>query len=359
MVLAVSVTAGCVGTGAAARIPVTTAAAPSAARPPAGSSPTSLVPTSYPRRPPQFIAVSFDGSGDAALWQHWRQVARATGARFSFFLSGVYLLDPADHVLYHPPRHPAGSSDIGFSPDAASVRALVHQINLGYRDGNEIGTHYNGHFCAGYEPGSVDTWTAADWAREIAQFRALVRHAGLTVPISSIVGGRTPCLQGNLDALYRVLRTHGFRYDASHTDAPSQWPLRVHGIWSFPLALIKLVGTPWDSLSMDYNFYVNQSNAVDTPVARSKVLAQDAYLSYLRYFKQNYYGDRAPLDIGNHFATWNHWAYVHALTRFVERVCGKPEVRCVTYSTLATWLDHAPPPELARYRRGAFPHLHR
>jgi hypothetical protein len=359
MVLAVVVTAGCVGSGAAARIPAATD--PSSTSPPPAT--TRFAPpvaaTHYPRRPPQFIAVSFNGSGDAALWQHWRQVAQATGARFSFFLSGVYLLDPADRLLYHPPQHPAGSSDIGFSPNAAAVGALVRQINLGYREGNEIGTHYNGHFCAGYEPGSVDTWTAADWVREITQFRALVRHAGLTVPISSIVGGRTPCLQGNLGVLYRVLRAQGFRYDASHTDAPSQWPVRIHGIWSFPLALIKLVGTPWDSLSMDYNFYVNQSNAVDVPVARSKVLAQDAYLSYLRYFKQNYYGDRAPLDIGNHFATWNHWAYVHALTRFVERVCGKPEVRCVTYSTLAGWLDHAPPATLARYRRGAFPRLHR
>ena len=50
-------------------------------------------------------------------------------------------------------------------------------------------------------------------------------------------------------------------YDTSATGTPGAWPRRLHGIWSFPLALIKLVGTPWDSLSMDYNFYVNQSDA--------------------------------------------------------------------------------------------------
>src|SRR6476469_4541486 len=103
------------------------------------SSPTSAPPPSTValpahapryRRPPQFGMVSFDGSGDPKLWRHWRAVGARTGARFAFFLSGVYLLDPADRRLYHPPRHPAGSSAIGFRPSAAAVRARVRQIDL-------------------------------------------------------------------------------------------------------------------------------------------------------------------------------------------------------------------------------------
>jgi len=112
-------------------------------------------------------------------------VARRTGARFTFFVSGVYLLDPSEATLYHPPRHPAGSSDIGFSPDAATVRQLVRQIDLGRAEGNEIGTHDNGHFCSPW-PGSVGSWTVADWRREIGQFRKLLAHSGSTVPPSDI-----------------------------------------------------------------------------------------------------------------------------------------------------------------------------
>ena len=63
---------------------------------------------------------------------------------------------------------------------------------------------------------------------------------------------------------------------------------------------------------------------------------------------------RAPLEIGNHFATWNHGAYVRALTRFVDTVCVKPEVRCVTYSTLVDWLRSRPAAWLERDRDGRF-----
>src|SRR4051794_34502090 len=115
----------------------TSAPPPSAVAPPR--------PAARYRRPPQFVMVSFDGSGDPQLWRHWREVGARTGARFSFFLSGVYLLDPAQRRVYHPPRHPAGSSDIGFSPSAAAVRALVRQGDLCFAEGHEIGAHYKGH----------------------------------------------------------------------------------------------------------------------------------------------------------------------------------------------------------------------
>jgi hypothetical protein len=304
-----------------------------------------------PLRPPQFVMISFDGSGDAALWKHWREVGHSTGARFTFFLSGVYLLDPSHSRLYHPPRHSAGTSDIGFSPDSASVRALVAQLNAGRAEGHEIGTHYNGHFCEPYA-GNVSTWTAADWRREIEQWRALVARAGVQIAHTDLQGGRTPCLQGRLHVLRKALHAEGMSYDTSETALPSAWPVRKAGIWSFPLASIKLVGTPYDALSMDYNFLVNQPSADP-----SWKIERDAYRSYVRYFEANYRGGRAPIDIGNHFARWHGGAYIRALTRFVDAVCPKPEVRCVTYSSLVGWLDRLPARVLARYRAGRFPHL--
>src|SRR5438128_5751401 len=46
-----------------------------------------------PLRPLQFVVVSFDGSGGARMWGYWRAVARRAHAHFTFFVSGVYLLD--------------------------------------------------------------------------------------------------------------------------------------------------------------------------------------------------------------------------------------------------------------------------
>src|SRR5213593_645103 len=78
-------------------------------------------------RPPQFVVVSFDGSGGTQLWPYWRGVARKVQARFTFFVSGVYLLDWAHAWRYRPPRHAPGRSDIGFAPTAGVVRGTLDE----------------------------------------------------------------------------------------------------------------------------------------------------------------------------------------------------------------------------------------
>jgi hypothetical protein len=301
-----------------------------------------------PRRPPQFLVVSFDGSGGVRLWPYWRSVARRAHAHFTFFVSGVYLLDENRRNLYRPPRHEAGTSDIWFArPDGGLsarevVRGTLEQIAAAYREGNEIGTHYNGHFCAPFS-GSVGEWTARDWRRELDEFDDLLFDASvnnrLDPPVrlpfgpSEIVGGRTPCLQGNLRILYRVLAARGFRYDASQIAPLGAWPRRKLGIWSFPLLEIPFVGHTFRVLSMDYNFLANQIGEDPAAVER------ETYLSLWRAFRTSYYGNRAPLSFANHFETWNQWAYDHALTRVVLRACRLPDVRCVSFRELADWLD--------------------
>jgi len=108
--------------------------------------------------------VSFDGAGGTGLWEYWRAVARRVHAHFTFFVSGVYLLDVSQRRLYHPPGHEAGSSDIGFAQPEGDLtaRGTLDEIAAGYLEGHEIGTHYNGHFCAPY-PGNVGDWNADDW----------------------------------------------------------------------------------------------------------------------------------------------------------------------------------------------------
>jgi len=315
--------------------------------PPRPSPPRAMRPKHEPARPPQFVVASFDGSGGARLWGYWRAVAKRLHARFTFFVSGVYMLDWAHHDRYAPPREPRGYSAIGFAPNQTWVDAMRRQMALGYRDGNEIGTHFNGHFCG---PGGVDTWTAADWRHELDQFDALLFARPLPFGPGEIVGERTPCLEGNLAALSPVLVSAGFRYDASRMAPLGAWPTRRLGLWSVPLLELPFTGHTFRVVSMDYNFMANQ---IDEPPAR---IEAETYNTLWGAFRTSYLGNRAPLSLGNHFETWESWAYDNALTRFLERACRLPEVRCTTIRSLVDWLDGESPARLRRVRAGRFPH---
>ena len=296
--------------------------------------------------------MSFDGAGGTGLWEYWRAVARRVHAHFTFFVSGVYLLDVSQRKLYHPPRHEAGSSDIGFAqPDGdLTARGTLDEIAAGYLEGHEIGTHYNGHFCAPY-PGNVGDWNADDWRQELAQFDDLLfRTRRLPFTPDEVVGGRTPCLQGKLRTLYRVLAQEGFRYDASQVARLGDWPKRELGIWSMPLLEIPFVGHTFRVVSMDYNFMVNQTG-------NEAEVERETYLSLRRAFRIEYDGKRAPLSFANHFETWHDGAYNRALERFLVQSCGLPEVRCVSIRELVDWLDGLPRKALRRFRNGNFPKL--
>jgi hypothetical protein len=109
------------------------------------------------------------------------------------------------------------------------------------------------------------------------------------------------------------------------------------------------------TLSMDYNFLVAQSLGLDVSTRRAR--DRDEMLeTYLAYFKTNYFGNRAPLHIGHHFTAYHGGAYHEALMTFIERVCGLPEVQCVTYGKLADFMDGLSPETRAAYQKGDFPH---
>jgi hypothetical protein len=123
----------------------------------------------------------------------------------------AYLLLRSNAGLYHPPRHGSGVSDIGFFPvprgadPGAELTSLIQQPGTAFRDGHEIGTHYNGHFC-GRSDRAVGAWNADDWRSELDQFHSLLGDVGsnnglgrVDPPVGrgQISGGRTPCLEGN------------------------------------------------------------------------------------------------------------------------------------------------------------------
>src|SRR3981081_1732392 len=106
---------------------------------------------------------------------------------------------------------------------------------------------------------------------------------------------------------------------------------------------------------MDYNFYATQSHAQEDP-DNYDLYRQQMLDTYVAYFKANYTGNRAPINIGHHFAPYQGGVYHQALQAFARSVCGLPEVRCVTYKQLADFMDGLSPSTLVAYQSGDFPH---
>ncbi|MEW2396368.1 hypothetical protein [Streptomyces sp. NPDC046862] len=310
------------------------------------------------RKPPQFVVFSWDGAGEDSqrLFSHFREVAKANNATMTYFLSGVYMLPGAKRDLYRPPRHEPGRSDIGFN-DIRGIRDTVAQLRGAWLEGNEIGTHFNGHFCG--PGGGVGEWSVADWKSEIAQAKAFVKswktNTGLVeeepLPFDydrELVGGRTPCLEGQ-ENFMRAARELGFRYDTSGV-ADQVWPARKSGLWELSMQLVPVPGRAFETLTMDYNFYANQSGARAGAPSRHAYWGRQFRDGLLRGFERAYHGNRAPLIIGNHFESWNGGAYMRSVEETVKTVCTKAEVRCVSFRQLADWLDAQDPETLDRLR---------
>ncbi|MFJ8588554.1 hypothetical protein ACIRD2_28415 [Streptomyces sp. NPDC093595] len=309
-------------------------------------------------RPPQFVVFSWDGAGEDSqkLFSHFRKVGKKYGATMTYFLSGVYLLPEDKADLYDPPGHAPGRSDIGFN-DREGIRDTVRELRGAWQEGNEVGTHFNGHFC-GPETG-VGTWSVEDWKSEIAQAKAFVKNwktnAGLKgeqpLPFDydkELIGARTPCLEGR-DNFVRAASELGWRYDTSGIN-DQIWPEKERGLWDLGLQMIPVPGRQFETLSMDYNFMVNQSGTTKGASSMHDYWGNQFRDGMVQAFDRAYNGNRAPLIIGNHFESWNGGTYMRAVEETIAHVCVKKEVRCVSFRQLADWLDAQDPAVLAKLR---------
>ncbi|MGW1559221.1 hypothetical protein ACWCQ1_22275 [Streptomyces sp. NPDC002144] len=317
------------------------------------------VPLKPGEKPPQFVVFSWDGAleGSDHLFSHYRELAKKYDAHMTFFLTGIYLLPKSKARLYHPPQHPVGSAAIDYATDD-HIRTTLDQLRLAYLQGNEIGTHFNGHFCG--KKGGGD-WSVAEWKSEIDQFYTFVEHwktntgfkdvAALPFEFTKeVTGGRAPCLEGQKNLL-KAIKSYGWRYDASSPGGFQIWPEKNDGIWDFPLQLLPYEGGKYQGLSMDFNFLANQSQGeTDGNSADYAQWERQTVDSYMAGFNRVYYGSRAPLFIGNHFEDWNGGIYMKAVDQVVENVCTKKDVKCVSFKELADWLDVQKPETLAQLR---------
>ena len=149
--------------------------------------------------------------------------------------------------------------------------------------------------------------------------------------------------QYDLVAMIRVpsneaLADAGYVYDASTV---SRGPARpdVGAPIRFSLPTIPEGPKSRRIIAMDYNLFVRHSGGVER-TAKSAEFEERAYQAFTRAFEEQYRGPRVPLQIGFHFTLMNDAAYWRALERFATDVCGRSEVRCVSYRTLAHILRH-------------------
>ncbi|MGQ0466731.1 MAG: hypothetical protein ACT4QG_15575 [Sporichthyaceae bacterium] len=315
--------------------------------------PTKLAPG---EKPPQFVVLSYDGAGSLDRWQFYRNLAKETGAGFTYYVGGTYLLPDAKKNAYRPPNWPVGYSEVGFGGTAADVRARMEHIRSAYTEGAEIGTHFNGHMCGAKGIAAFDT---AAWRSEMEQWFGFLENwrtnadapGAESMPFgrSAVTGARTPCLEGKRPVFLPVFEDNGFTYDTSGYGY-LQWPRKSTSanLWDIPLQELRMAGTGRTVLSMDYNFSVLQGK-VSTPASRFAMQRQ-MVTTYNNAFDAVYHGNRAPLIIGHHFAEWNMGVYHDAMAQFVRETCGRPEVRCVTFQDLVKWLDVQDPADIQKLR---------
>ena len=324
------------------------AAAGAAATPEPPPLPEWMRPFAAGEAPPQFVLFSFDGAASHAKWERILPLAERVDARITALLSGIYLVPDAERTRYTGPGHAPGGSSIGFGGTPEEVTTLVADLNRAKADGHEIGTHYNGHFCAGAEPAAGD-WLGQDWDAELAQFFRFVEEApGLEVAPADIKGSRTPCLEGIPTELYPSLARNGLTWDSSRTSGGVVWPYLEGGIWQFPIPSVRVPATGSQTLMLDYNFWVNFNGGRDDP-SQAPRFAEMILETYLSVHDATAAGNRAPIEVANHFNEWSGGGFNQAMFAFMEQVCVRPGTVCATHVEVLEWMALQDPAYLASW----------
>ncbi len=321
-------------------------------------------------KPPQFVAVSFDGAGWHEKWQYYFGIAQKVPFHFTANLTGLYLIDEAHKTYYHGSGHKPGATSLGSWNTPDEVKQEILDLNDAYAAGDEIATHFMGHFCSDNPPGA-DTWSTAAWTSDLDQFFDVWKNyktidqlpdlPTLNVPASEVIGERTPCLQGSEDALFPALIAHNMTYDQSFTHRGISWPARSpkYKIWNMGMAEFPLHGiTPGHGanhfqITMDYNFWYsqeyNQSTGQMSKVsqAQSDKDAAQVTATYQDMLDGAMASSHAPLLLGNHFNEWNNNAYTEALGNFILANCGKTGVHCVPFHDVVDWMNFQDPKVMA------------
>lgn len=297
-------------------------------------------------RPKQLLLISFDGAHDNALWEKSRDIARRSGAHFTYFLSCTTLIPRAEAKGYKAPGKKAGRSNIGFAPTVEDVATRLDHIWNARLESHEIANHACGHF-------DGKDWSKVDWLSEFETFRDVVANAwtanGLadrepegwaSFARTGIRGFRAPYLSAP-DSLVAAEKDFGFAYDASLVTKGAMAPDEDGSLVRFGLPLIPEGPQNRRIIGMDYNLFVRHSAGMDNP-SRSGEFEARTYTAFKAAFEAQYAGGRLPLQLGFHFVEMNGGAYWRAMERLVTDVCHRADVACVSYSEAIDLLAKQP-----------------
>ena len=296
---------------------------------------------------PQYVLISFDNSNGIAEWKRSRALAARSGAKFTYFLSCVFLIPKDRRSSYSAPGLGRGKSKIGFAPSKENVSERLRQIWIAHGEGHEIGSHACGHF-------DGKAWSKADWLKEFESFRTVLRDGFRANAIDGepdgwrefatqqIRGFRAPYLSTN-PALFQALAEDGFTFDASSVSRGPALPDRNGAVARFALPLIPEGPKERRVLAMDYNLFVRHTDAQERE-DHDGAFEQRTYRAFHNALETQMKTDRQPLELGFHFTMMNGGAYWRALERFAAEACVRPDVACVTYSDYLARTSGGNPP---------------
>ena len=286
----------------------------------------------------QIVLISFDGAHDNAQWQRSLALGEKTGARFTYFLNCSFLLSPENKTQFDAPVRGAGKSNVGFGKSKADVAARLNNIWRAHVDGHEIASHTCGHF-------DGKDWSAADWAQDRSEFRAIMANAWKTngetrEPFgwrafvqSSLNGFRAPYLSTG-PGLEAHLRTGGYLYDASGVERGISEPKMKAGVLRFALPTIPEGPQGRRIIAMDYNLFVRHSGGFERTDFDGTFEKRTLDALYTA-FNGQYSGARHPVQFGLHFTLMNGGAYWRAIEAFAADVCVRKDVKCISYGEFA------------------------
>ena len=286
-----------------------------------------------PAAKPQYVIISFDGAHDIAQWKRSRALAARTGARFTYFLSCVFLLSKDARGEYRAPGKKTGRSEVGFAQTKAEVATRLGEVRLAAAEGHEIASHACGHF-------DGKAWSRADWLKEFSAFKRIMAEAYTINGIAGepadwrnfaetgVSGFRAPYLSTSA-ALFDALKAAGFRYDASGVSRGPVEPHAEGGVERFALPQIPEGPKARRVIAMDYNLFVRHSGGFERP-DEAAAFQERSYEAFKAAFDAQHRGGRAPLQLGFHFTLMNDGAYWKALERFAGEVCVMTDVVCTS-----------------------------
>lgn len=294
----------------------------------------------------QFVLVGFDinpsstehleGTDYMAYYYAVNRGRRRTGVAGGytmFLLSGGLQLDPATPnpspdiapLVGRPPRR----MGLQYADDVESLRQKIANI----RRLAELGVEMASHGVRHRHGAQLDEQA---WRRELEDVLRIAELHDIPRP----VGFRAPFLETN-EPFFSALGDNGFTYDVSQVGGLS-WPERHPrtGVWQFTVPSVRIPGRSGAVLFYDENTQnVLRAEARDRGLsgADARRWVDDTfYEAGLSAFRQRYRGARAPFVVGGH----NRMRA--ATVRLLREVCGRPHVRCATFSEAVRYLQAHP-----------------